>query len=92
MDISLLEKLLPLLKANDVAYFKDAEVCIRLIPNLSQKSDLKPELTEAQKQSLPEFMADDAMNFDKIRDWSASPDHDTAPLPLTGEDLLDDPA
>lgn len=92
MDISFLEKLIPLLKANDVAYFKDAGIHVRFNSNPVQKVDSKPELPPVQSQSLPEFMADDAMNFDKIRDWSASPDHDTSQLPLTGEDLLDDPA
>ncbi len=43
------------------------------------------EASQIQESKLPEDLrADDLMNFDKVLNWSGTPDQE-APLPLTGE-------
>lgn len=90
MDIS---SLIPMLKANGVTKFEGYGIKLELSSGeASRISPVEPfiPLDPQTKPGIPDPTMDlpgtnDAMSYDKILNWSASPDADESPLPLTGD-------
>ncbi len=95
-----LDALLCLLVKHNVSHFKKAGLEISLRSPAHPTGELKdpvsaPPLAEELNNQLkaemekipPDLRADDSMSYDKILNWSGSPDMGD-PLPLTGEELL----
>lgn len=91
-DLTYLDNLLVLLKKHNCFRFKNAGLEVELGP-ISQVAVSAPQPAElsAQEQQIaesqlpPDLRADDLMNYDKILNWSGSPDHDSMPMPLTND-------
>lgn len=90
MDISLLEKLVPLLDAAHVKYFKEGDLEIeffgRGLPALPKAAPPEPPSGPVAPADLG---ADDTMNYDQILFHSASQGPEAEGLPLTGDAPLD---
>ncbi len=95
MDLDYLAKLTTILRAGNVASFKNGDVTITFHVEQPAKEPLAPsQLIEdkASEASLPPDLRTDNINSqDSILNWSAPPSADQTdetPLPLTGEDEL----
>lgn len=105
VDLEYLAKLLSILKTQEVQSFKEAglEISFHVEQSVSRPTALPR--GEIQGQPLPDAIAamhkkeeeslppdlrtDNITDFDKILNWSASPDpKEEQPLPLTGEGKL----
>ncbi len=100
MTLKDIKALLSHLKKYHVQSFKhgDCEITFfESVPKVTRVRESKPLAEEllkiaAQEQENipPDLRADDTMNYDKILNWSGSPDPNEMPepLPLTGEGAL----
>lgn len=86
VDIEYLTRLLSLLKSSGVSSFRmaDLEIGLGSIPAVTPTPVPSPPLATAV-ETAPEFHTDDIFNYDKILNWSGSPDPLESELPLTGE-------
>lgn len=88
-----LEKLLTILSKHNVTRFKKAGLEIELKPSTQQSSVSSPPLAEFSEQLKksedalpPDLRADDLFNYDKVLNWSGSPDHSDSPqMPMTDD-------
>lgn len=88
MDISVLEKLLPLLVASRVSFYKDADV--ELSFSEAPRPEAKPELPPSPPIPDPDSLkADEVMSYDQILNWSGTPEEGAAEqVPMTGDKPL----
>lgn len=85
MDLSALEQLFILLKKHNCTKFKDAGLEIELAVPTPEPLSTKDELIPLPEDHLPpDLKADDLFNYDKVLNWSGTPDNEPD-LPLTGD-------
>lgn len=89
IDLDYLKKLVPILRASGCSHFKMEGLELKLEGSFhGPKSDIPapPTLIPVDDSNLPpDLRGDDLFNYDKVLNWSGSPDSE-APMPLTGEE------
>lgn len=93
VDTEYLTRLIRVLKDNQVTHYKVAGLELSFdIKSPEPTSPSQPQDPTLQSlPDIPDLRADDAMNFDKILNWSGSNDQEEQPLPLTGEEHVSSP-
>lgn len=87
MELPALESLLTLLKKHGCIKYKNAvlELEIELASPHPEVLSTKDELIPVPEDNLPpDLKADDLFNYDKVLNWSGTPDNEPE-LPLTGD-------
>lgn len=86
MDVTLLPQILGVLKAAQVSKFKGLDIEVEFLNPAHDPAP--PSIQEVPADLPPDLKADDTMSYDKILNWSGSPDQDAAELPLAGDEAL----
>lgn len=87
MDIKAILEIIPELKKHGIKSFKAGGVAIEFhVEPPKPLSTEDHEVPVDETQLPPDLRADDTMNYDKVLNWSGSPDpNDEGEMPLTGE-------
>lgn len=89
VEINYLKELLPILKANGVLSFTDG--CFSITIDQSIKTaDYTIPLPVDESKLPPDIRTDSIHDYDKIMNWSGSPEEESLPLPGVNDELLTD--
>lgn len=87
MDLKEIKELLPVLIEHGVLTFKFETLELTFSPEFKAKSIVIPEITP-ETNLPPDLRTDNITDFDKILNWSGSPDLHESEFPLTGDQPL----
>lgn len=85
IDLEYLSRLISLLKKEKVTHFKKDDLLLTFGEPGESPEALISTLKKQEESLPPDLRADDLMNFDKVLNWSGSPDSSELEMPLTGD-------